>query len=176
MEPKTDSPPGAVTPLMRPIEREILLASSRELSVARRCVLWARLRLDPDARAYAAAERMVQDAVGSSADSRRPIRYAALVPLAAAAALALAVGLWSLRSTPTRSPGHTHRTAVGQVLETPLISRTRQLAIEAERLPRAPSMIRLASAEPRKQLGLTSPPAPTWSSHQRGVSANDVQK
>ncbi len=162
MSPRTSDPIHTGAPRIRTIEREILLASSGELSRTRRYLLWMRLRFDRDARAYASAERLLGGAIRAPARSRRPFAIAAIVPLAAAAALALAFGLWSRRSAPAPTPGHAPEATVSRALETPLILRTRQLAIEAVRAPRALTTSQLAYADAPKPLSLDLPLPPVW--------------
>jgi len=161
---------------MRSIEQEILLASTGELSVVRRLVLWLRLRFDGDARRYAGTERIVRLATAADVSHRRIYRHPALVSLSAAAALVLAFGLWQLYGWSNRSITAEHEIVAmtsEQILETPLISRTKQLAVRAEGSLAVPYTIQLA------HVGATGssqdvPTMPLWSRQQLARSPTDA--
>lgn len=153
---------------MRPIERDILLADSGELPVVHRAMLRLRLLGDPEARRYVRAIRMMRAGVGAVQPRRSPLLRLAFASLAAAAAVALTVTLWP-RSAPTAgsSPAVQVVTKSGDVLETPLITQARLLAIQAERPASSPPAREIYVASlPAEMLATlpTSTAPPLWSS------------
>ena len=130
---------------MKPIERDILLADSGELSTPRRALLWLRLRADPAARRYARIMWIMhaaQGGIGAPVIRRRTPLVWTIAPLsaAAAAAVALMAALW-FRPATSAGPDDANGpvlAATGDILETPIIARARLLAIRAERPGAAP--------------------------------------
>ncbi len=153
---------------MRPIERDILLADSEELRVINRVMLRLRLLGDPEARRYARALRLMRAGVGAVQPRRSPLPRLAFASLAAAAAVALTVTLWP-RPAPTAgwSPAVQVVTKSGDILETPLITQARLLAIQAERPASPPPAREISVASlPAGVLAIlpTSTTPPLWSS------------
>src|SRR5262249_22240807 len=115
---------------MRSVERDILLASSGELGLCRRAMLWLRLRFGVNARRYSMAERALRGAAGQSAPAARRI---VVMPYAVAAAVLLAVVIWRWVARSTADGDVTpHGLTATAMLDTPAIQRTRQLVIRAE--------------------------------------------